>query len=154
MELAPIASVTDRGEALRLCFASVLASRCVFEMKRFERRKEVRYLAIFAATARAIPGQAPQRTTHCSSVRSPTSLSAFKRSVEIMSLTSMKRSYSSASSGASCPSWPFAPRHPVALAPPRRAAIHSEHVRCSYRDSAQRTRAGYRQHPKSLFPRT
>jgi hypothetical protein len=88
MELAPIAAVTGPGKVFRLCFAAMLASHCVFEMKRFERRKGVRSLAIFAAAARAISGQAPQRITHCASAKSPTCLSAFKRSAEIMSLTS------------------------------------------------------------------
>jgi hypothetical protein len=57
-----IAAVTGPGKVLRFCFASMLASHNVFEMKRFERRKGVRQLAIFAAAARAYLG--PSAATH------------------------------------------------------------------------------------------
>jgi hypothetical protein len=100
----PIAAVTGPREVLGSCRAAMLARDNVCQVKRFERWKPVRQATILASTAGPLTNGSAQRFAHFAGAADASWRSAFKRRVAIMSPSSMKRSYSLASSGVSWPS--------------------------------------------------
>jgi len=118
-----IAAMTRPREVLRAGRPAVLARDDVFEVKLFEGWKPIRQVTILASPAGPLTNGSAQRLAHFAGAAEASWRSAFKRSVAMISPSSMKRSYSFASSGVSWPS--------LALSASKSSRLLATSLRCN-----------------------